>query len=189
LAHYVVCVVLIRWKMGSPVIYRMQRPGKNGLPFMLYKFRTMNNNFMPDGMMCSDGDRLTPLGKLLRRWSLDELPQLWNVLHGDMSLVGPRPLRMDYLPCFTDREFLRHSVLPGITGWAQVNGRNHTGWDQRLAYDVWYVENWSLWLDIRIMMRTAFQVLRRDNVVVDPSSVMKNLNEERASMFNQAPQS
>jgi sugar transferase EpsL len=178
-----VCIGLsIRWKMGSPIIFRQERPGRCGKTFTFYKFRTMTNEINKDGSLRVDGERLTSFGIFLRRWSLDEFPQLWNVLIGDMSLVGPRPLRIDYLPYFTEREKLRHSVLPGITGWAQINGRNQVRWDKRLELDVWYVENWTLWLDIRILSTTAVRIIRQDNVVVDPHSIMLNLNEERTHM-------
>ena len=174
--------LLIRWKMGSPVLFRQQRPGLDERPFLLYKFRTMNDARDSQGELLPDADRLTPLGALLRRSSLDELPQLWNVLRGDMSLVGPRPMRWDYLPYFTDRERRRHQVRPGITGWAQIHGRNEASWDERFANDVWYVENWSLYLDCRILMRTIWQVLCGQGVVVDAHSIMKNFDDERSSM-------
>ncbi len=180
------CVaLLIRWRMGRPVLFRQQRPGLLERPFLLYKFRTMNDARGEDGELLSDGERLTRLGRFLRRTSLDELPQLWNVLRGDMSLIGPRPMRWDYLPYFTPRERLRHTVRPGITGWAQIHGRNEASWDQRFANDVWYVENWSLRLDLHILVTTAIQVISGRGVVVDPGATMKNLDEERASM---APQ-
>ena len=131
--------------------------------------------------------RLTPLGRSIRRTSLDELPQLWNVLRGDMSLVGPRPLRWDYLPYFTPRERLRHSVRPGITGWAQIHGRNEASWDQRFSNDVWYVEHWSLGLDIRILWQTFWQVVGGRGVVVDARATMKNLDEERRAVLAGEP--
>jgi sugar transferase EpsL len=170
---------LVRWKMGAPAVFSHARPGVGGRPFVLYKFRTMTDD---QGRDLPDAARLTPFGRWLRRMSLDEFPQLWNVLRGEMSLVGPRPLRLDYLPYMTPREMLRHTVRPGITGWAQIHGRNESAWDERLANDVWYVENWSLWLDVKILFLTVFKVLRSKNVVADPQSVMKNLNEERAHM-------
>jgi lipopolysaccharide/colanic/teichoic acid biosynthesis glycosyltransferase len=175
----------VRWKMGRPVLFAHPRPGLGERTFVLYKFRTMVEQRGPLGKELPDTARLTPLGRFLRRYSLDELPQLWNVLRGDMSLVGPRPLQLDYLPYFTARERLRHTVRPGITGWAQVCGRNKAPWDERLANDVWYVENRSLWLDLKILAMTAILVLRHRNVVVDPRSIMKNLNEERAGSLSQ----
>ena len=175
----VVVWLVVRWKMGKPAIFRQQRPGRHERPFVLYKFRTMDEARDPGGELRPDGVRLTPLGKFLRRTSLDELPQLWNVLRGEMSLVGPRPMRWDYLPYFTPRERLRHTVRPGITGWAQIHGRNEASWDQRFANDVWYVEHWSLWLDCRILCRTVWQVLQGRAIVVDARSIMKNLDEER----------
>lgn len=166
--------------MGWPVIFTQVRPGKNERPFHIYKFRTMGSGALPDGTPLPDGERLNPLGRFLRATSLDELPELLNVLIGHMSLVGPRPLLMAYLPYYTARERLRHSVRPGITGWAQVTGRNETGWTDRLAKDVWYVENWSLGLDLRVLIETVRVVLRRSGVVVDPESVMLSLDQERS---------
>ena len=178
--------IIIRRKMGSPAVLQQVRPGRYELPFVLYKFRTMTDERGPDGELLPDAVRLTVLGRILRRLSLDELPQLVNVIKGDMSLVGPRPLRMDYLPYFTDRERLRQTVPPGITGWAQIHGRNEAAWNQRLAADVWYVENWSLILDFKILFATLARVLQRKNVVDDPRSIMLNLNEERAHMTRRA---
>ncbi|MEN6449985.1 MAG: sugar transferase [Thermoguttaceae bacterium] len=181
-----VCVAIaIRWRMGRPVLFRQWRPGLGERPFLLYKFRTMNDACGPDGRPLPDAARLTALGRFIRRTSLDELPQLWNVLRGEMSLVGPRPLRMDYLPYFTRLERLRHSVRPGITGWAQVHGRNEASWDDRFANDVWYVEHWSLWLDLRILWLTLRQVVHGRGIVVDACSIMKNLDEERRAMFSE----
>ncbi len=144
---------LVRVRMGAPVLFRQQRPGRGGRPFMLYKFRSML-----EGESLPDAQRLTPLGALLRRASLDELPQLLNVLRGDMSLVGPRPLLMEYLPLYSARQARRHEVLPGITGWAQVNGRNATSWPERLELDVWYVEHQSFGLDLKILWLTLARV-------------------------------
>lgn len=143
----------IRWRMGRPVLFRQQRPGLHGQSFTLYKFRTMRGGSAPDGQ------RLTPLGHWLRRFSLDELPQLFNVLKGDMSLVGPRPLLVEYLDVYTSAQARRHEVKPGLTGWAQVHGRNALPWSRRLALDVWYVDHRSLWLDVRILARTAWHIL------------------------------
>jgi lipopolysaccharide/colanic/teichoic acid biosynthesis glycosyltransferase len=173
-------VVAVR--MGRPVIFKHKRPGKDEQLFDLYKFRTMTDERGPDGELLPDGERITPLGAFMRRTSLDELPELINVLRGEMSLVGPRPLLVRYLPFFTERERARHSVLPGITGWAQVHGRNEVTWDRRLDLDVWYVEHRSFWLDLKILLMTAAMVCRREGVIVDPRSAMLNLDEERAGM-------
>lgn len=173
--------VLVRWRLGGPVLFTQERPGRDGIPFRMVKFRTMTNTTDADGALLPDRDRLTRLGGLLRRASLDELPELWNVLKGDMSIVGPRPLLMRYTPFFTMRERVRLRVRPGITGWSQVNGRNTANWDERLANDVWYVDNQSLRLDAKILMMTFVRVLRSEGVVVDPESVMRNLDDERSS--------
>jgi len=145
-----VVAVVVYVSMGPPVLFKQERAGLNGRPFMLYKFRTMLDLRDEHGNLLPDEKRLTRVGRFLRNWSLDELPEFWNVLKGDMSLVGPRPLLMEYLPFYTEREKLRHSVKPGITGWAQINGRNLLSWNERLEMDVWYVENWSILLDIKI---------------------------------------
>jgi lipopolysaccharide/colanic/teichoic acid biosynthesis glycosyltransferase len=155
-------VILIR--LGRPVIFRQQRPGYKGQPFDVYKFRTMMRASHMNGRPLSDGERMGRLGKLLRKSSLDELPQLWNVLKGDMSLIGPRPLLMDYLPLYSPKQMRRHDVRPGITGLAQVSGRNNLPWDQRFDLDVWYVDNWSLWLDFRIFVRTIRKVMKTEGV-------------------------
>jgi sugar transferase EpsL len=175
-----VLAVLVRIKHGSPVLFCQQRPGLHGSPFMMYKFRTMTDDRDLAGNVLPDANRLTPFGRLLRSTSLDELPELINVLKGDMSLVGPRPLLMKYLPFFTDEEKLRHNMRPGITGWAQVKGRNHLPWNQRLALDVWYVNNWSLWLDLKILCETFLTVINRRGVEVNPSGRMLDLDEERS---------
>jgi lipopolysaccharide/colanic/teichoic acid biosynthesis glycosyltransferase len=150
---------LIRWKMGSPVVFTQTRPGKDGKPIQFYKFRTMRNANGPDGKPLPDARRMTPLGTLIRKTSMDELPQLWNVLKGEVSLVGPRPLLMEYLPHYTAEENRRHSVPPGITGWAQINGRNAISWDERLRLDVEYVNNWSNALDFKILFLTIHRVI------------------------------
>ena len=155
---------LIKKKIGSPVLFRQQRPGLNGEPFEMIKFRTMSNAVDGDGVLLSDALRLTKVGRVLRTTSLDELPELWNVLKGDMSLVGPRPLLMQYLPLYTPEQARRHDVRPGITGWAQVNGRNAISWDDKFALDVWYVDHRSLWLDVRILWMTVRKVLVRDGI-------------------------
>lgn len=181
-----VIAIMVRWRLGSPIFFRQERPGRGGKPFVLVKFRTMKEARDSKGELLPDGERLTSFGRFLRRASLDELPELWNVLAGDMSLVGPRPLLMSYLPYFTEREQLRHTVRPGITGWAQVNGRNEISWDRRLALDVWYVENWSLGLDLQILLRTLFAVVRRDGVAVNTDEKESNLKEEREKRMGRA---
>lgn len=158
--------------MGRPVFFRQVRPGLKGEPFTMIKFRTMRDEVDVDGQPLSDGDRLTALGRFLRRTSLDELPELWNVLRGDMSLIGPRPLLMEYLPLYTSEQMRRHEVKPGVTGLAQVSGRNAISWEEKFALDVWYVDNQSLWLDIRILVKTAMKVLQRDGITGDGVETM-----------------
>ena len=150
--------------MGRPVLFRQERPGLGGRGFEFLKFRTMREASGPDGEPLPDGERLTRVGGFLRRISLDELPQLWNVLRGDLSLVGPRPLLTQYLDRYTPAQARRHEVKPGITGWAQVNGRNALSWEKKFELDVWYVDNWSLWLDVRILALTVLRVLKRDGI-------------------------
>lgn len=159
--------VLVRVKLGSPALFRQQRPGLHGRPFMMVKFRTMLDALDADGNPLPDDVRLTRFGRLLRATSLDELPELWNVLKGDMSLVGPRPLLMEYLPLYSAEQARRHEVRPGITGWAQVNGRNALSWPQKFALDVWYVDNRSLLLDIRILLLTVKKVFVREGISSD----------------------
>jgi sugar transferase EpsL len=154
----------IRWSTGRPILFRQMRPGYRGEPFKLLKFRTMNAARDARGGLLLDAARLTPIGRLLRRLSLDELPQLWNVLRGDMSLVGPRPLLTQYVDRYTTEQARRHDTKPGITGWAQVHGRNGLTWPEKISLDLWYVDNWSLWLDIRILVRTPWQVLKREGI-------------------------
>lgn len=155
---------LIRRKLGSPVLFRQVRPGLHGKPFTMVKFRTMTDERVPDGALLPDAQRMTPFGRFLRSSSLDELPELWNVLRGDMSLVGPRPLLMEYLPLYSPVQARRHEVRPGITGWAQVNGRNAISWVDKFALDVWYVDHRSLWLDVRILWLTVRKVLVREGI-------------------------
>jgi lipopolysaccharide/colanic/teichoic acid biosynthesis glycosyltransferase len=155
---------LVRRKLGSPVLFSQVRPGLHGKPFTMVKFRTMTDERGPDGVLLPDAQRLTRFGRFLRASSLDELPELWNVLRGDMSLVGPRPLLMEYLPLYTPEQARRHVVRPGITGWAQVNGRNEISWAEKFALDVWYVDHRSFWLDLRILWRTVRKVLVRDGI-------------------------
>lgn len=159
-----VLAVLVRARLGSPVFFRQVRTGLHGKPFEMIKFRTMTDARGPDGELLPDADRLTPFGQWLRSTSLDELPELWNVLRGDMSLVGPRPLLMEYLPLYSPEQARRHEVRPGITGWAQVNGRNALSWEDKFRLDVWYVDNHNLWLDIKILWLTAKKVLLREGI-------------------------
>lgn len=166
--------------LGPPVLFRQARPGQNGHPFTMFKFRTMSDERGADGELLPDSCRMTPLGRFLRRTSLDEVPTLLNVLMGDMSLVGPRPLLIRYTPYFSDVERRRLEVRPGVTGWAQINGRNTASWDRRLAMDVWYVDNRSILLDLRILMLTCLRVVGRSGVVVDPSTAMDDLDVERS---------
>jgi lipopolysaccharide/colanic/teichoic acid biosynthesis glycosyltransferase len=154
----------IRARMGSPVLFRQARPGLRGQPFEVVKFRTMRHAMGSDGKPLPDSERLTALGRILRASSLDELPQLWNVLRGDLSLVGPRPLLMQYLPRYSPEQARRHDVLPGITGWAQVNGRNAISWEEKFALDVWYVDHWSLALDLKILALTLLKVVNRSGI-------------------------
>lgn len=156
--------LLVRWKMGSPVLFRQQRPGLHGRPFYIYKFRTMNDACDDQGELLPDAERLTLLGNFLRRYSLDELPQLFNVVKGDLSLVGPRPLLMEYLPLYSPEQARRHDGKPGITGWAQVNGRNAVTWEEKFKYDVWYVDHRSFWLDMKILWLTLLKVLRSEGI-------------------------
>jgi len=155
---------MVRRKLGSPVFFTQVRPGLHGEPFEMVKFRTMTDERGPDGELLPDAVRLTPFGRWLRATSLDELPELWNVLKGDMSLVGPRPLLMEYLPLYSPEQARRHAVRPGVTGWAQVNGRNAISWEEKFTLDVWYVDNHSLWLDIKILWLTVKKVLARDGI-------------------------
>ena len=164
--------VAIRATLGAPVLYRAQRPGLGGRPFVLLKLRTMREPRPGEPRLASDGARLTRLGRLLRATSVDELPSLWNVLRGDMSLVGPRPLLMQYLERYTPEQARRHEVKPGLTGWAQIHGRNAIGWTERLALDVWYVDHRSLRLDLQILARTVLKVLRREGIHADGQATM-----------------
>ena len=154
----------VKKDLGSPVLFKQTRPGLNGKPFEMIKFRTMKDGTDKDGNLLPDRERLTPFGQKLRSTSLDELPELWNVLKGDMSLVGPRPLLMEYLPLYNSEQARRHNVRPGVTGYAQVNGRNAISWEQKFALDTWYVDNQSLWLDIKILAKTVKQVLIKDGI-------------------------
>lgn len=164
LPFFLLGALLVWYDMGRPVFFRQQRPGYRGKPFVLYKFRTMREAHDATGRLLPDAERLTRWGTLLRRSSIDELPQLINVLKGDMSIVGPRPLLMEYLPLYSAEQMRRHEVRPGITGWAQVNGRNALSWEERFRLDVWYVDHRSLWLDMKILLLTAKKVLDREGI-------------------------
>jgi len=164
--------VLVGFTLGRPVLFRQLRAGLHGKPFLLIKFRTMRDTRLTDGSLAPDHMRLTPLGRFLRSSSLDELPELWNVLRGEMSLVGPRPLRIEYLPLYTEKQSRRHDVLPGITGWAQVHGRNAVSWEERFQRDLWYVENGSLAVDLRILFLTLWRVIRREGISQEGHATM-----------------
>ena len=156
--------VMIWWKIGRPILFTQTRPGLHSAPFKMVKFRTMLNSRDKSGEILADAERLTSLGRFLRAASLDELPELWNVLKGEMSLVGPRPLLMEYLPRYSAEQARRHNVKPGITGWAQVNGRNALSWDEKFALDIWYVDHHSFWLDMKILFRTLAKVFAREGI-------------------------
>ncbi len=168
----VMITLLIRWKIGSPVLFFQQRPGLYSQSFQMYKFRTMTEGKDENGNPLPDAERMTSFGRFLRRTSLDELPEFFNVLKGDMSLVGPRPLLMEYLDRYTPEQARRHVVRPGITGWAQVNGRNAISWEQRFKLDVWYIDHWSLWLDCKILLLTVWKTLRREDISEKGSATM-----------------
>lgn len=168
----VIIAAIVRFNLGRPICFRQIRPGKDGKAFEMIKFRTMTDERGPDGELLPDNERLTTFGQFLRSTSLDELPELWNVLKGDMSLVGPRPLLMEYLPLYSERQARRHDVRPGVTGWAQINGRNALSWEEKFELDVWYVENRTLWLDIKILFLTVWQVIKRDGISQDGEATM-----------------
>jgi lipopolysaccharide/colanic/teichoic acid biosynthesis glycosyltransferase len=171
--------LLVRYKLGVPILFCQIRPGFEGKSFSMLKFRTMTDQTDARGELLSDVERLTSFGRWLRTSSLDELPELWNVLKGDMSLVGPRPLLMEYLPLYTPEQARRHEVRPGITGWAQVNGRNSISWDEKFALDVWYVDNRTLWLDIKILWLTVKKVLVRDGISASGEATMPKFRGSR----------
>lgn len=164
--------VLVKRQLGSPVLFRQTRPGLDGKPFDMIKFRTMRNAYDTDGEPLPDSERITSFGRFLRSSSLDELPELWNVLKGEMSLVGPRPLLMEYLPLYSAEQYRRHEVRPGVTGWAQVNGRNAISWDDKFKLDVWYVDNRSFWLDLKVLILTVKKVLVRDGISSEGEATM-----------------
>lgn len=165
--------LLIRQNLGSPVLFRQTRPGLNGKAFEMVKFRTMKDAFDVNGNPLPDSERITPFGNKLRNTSLDELPELWNVLKGDMSLVGPRPLLMQYLPLYSKEQARRHDVRPGVTGWAQINGRNAISWEDKFKLDVWYVENHNFLLDLKILMKTISKVIKRTDITSETSVTME----------------
>ena len=170
----------VRRKLGSPVLFIQVRPGLHGKPFLMFKFRTMTDASDANGDLLPDAVRLSPFGRFLRATSLDELPELWNVLKGDMSLVGPRPLLMEYLPLYTSEQARRHEVRPGITGWAQVNGRNAISWEDKFVLDVWYVDHRSLWLDLRILWLTVRKVLVRDGISAAGEATMPRFEGDKS---------
>ena len=169
---FLLTVLMVKIKLGSPLFFKQARPGLNGEIFNMVKFRTMANECDKNGNLLSDEIRLTKFGQFLRSTSLDELPGLWSVLKGDMSLVGPRPLLVEYLPLYSERQFRRHEVKPGITGWAQVNGRNTISWGEKFELDVWYVDNQSIWLDIKILWLTVKKVIDRDGITAQGDVTM-----------------
>lgn len=169
---YLIVAHKVKKNLGSPVLFRQVRPGLNGQPFEMIKFRTMKDALDADGNPLPDSDRLTPFGKMLRATSLDEMPELWNVIKGDMSIVGPRPLLMEYLPLYNEQQAKRHNVRPGITGYAQVNGRNAISWEKKFEFDTWYVENQSLWLDFKIMLKTVKKVIAKDDISAEGEATM-----------------
>ena len=170
---YMIVSLLILIKIGSPILFRQQRPGKDEKIFGIYKFRTMTNEKDADGNLLPDEQRLVGIGKFIRSTSLDELPQLFNVLRGEMSFVGPRPLLIEYLDLYNEKQKRRHNVKPGITGWAQVNGRNAISWEQKFEYDVWYVDNQSFWLDMKILWMTFLKVVQRSDISSNTSATME----------------
>lgn len=169
----IVTWIFVSFKLGSPAIFTQPRPGLNGKVFYVYKFRTMTDELDANGELLPDAQRLTSFGQFIRKLSLDELPQLWNVLKGDMSFVGPRPLLVEYLPLYNKRQARRHEVRPGITGWAQVNGRNAISWEQKFEYDVWYVDNQSFWLDIKILLLTIKKVFISEGISQEGQATME----------------
>ncbi len=176
---YIVVAILVKKKLGSPVLFKQKRPGLNEKIFIMYKFRTMIDKKDEKGDLLPDKDRLTKFGKFLRSTSLDEIPELWNVLKGEMSLVGPRPLLVQYLSKYTKEEKRRHEVKPGITGWAQINGRNNTTWSDRFKNDVYYVENFSFLLDMKIIIQTFLKVIKRRDINQNEDVTMRNFLDEK----------
>ena len=169
---YALVAYKVKKNLGSPVLFRQVRPGLHGKPFEMIKFRTMKDAVDEQGNPLPDSERLTPFGQMLRSTSLDEMPELWNVIKGDMSIVGPRPLLMEYLPLYSPEQAKRHDVRPGMTGHAQVNGRNAIGWEEKFKLDTWYVENQSIWLDFKIMFKTVHKVLAKDDISAEGEATM-----------------
>ena len=169
---FLILIYLIRKNLGEPVFFTQERPGKDGKPFKMIKFRSMRNAVDKDGNPLPDSERLTPFGKKLRATSLDELPELWNVLKGEMSLVGPRPLLMSYLPLYNEFQNRRHEMKPGVTGWAQVNGRNALSWDEKFAHDIWYIDHYSFWLDMKILFLTVKKVFIKEGISAEGEATM-----------------
>ena len=167
-----IIALFVKFKLGGSIFFKQQRPGRNGVPFTIYKFRTMTDTRYSDGTLRPDAERLTKFGSLLRSTSLDELPELFNILKGDMSLVGPRPLLMQYLTRYTLEQARRHDVRPGITGWAQINGRNAITWEKRFEFDLWYIDHCTLWLDIKIILLTVYKVIKREGISEEGMSTM-----------------
>jgi sugar transferase EpsL len=179
---FIIIALMVKVKLGSPVLFRQQRPGLLGKPFYLYKLRSMTNEKDHKGQLLPDNERLTPFGQFLRNYSLDEFPQLINVIKGDISLVGPRPLLMDYLPLYTKRQSIRHDVKPGITGWAQVNGRNAISWEEKFELDVWYVTNRSFFLDMKILYLTVFRVAASEGINQPGNATMESFKGSRSTV-------
>ena len=169
---FLILIYLIRKNLGEPVFFTQERPGKDGKPFKMIKFRSMRDAVDKDGNPLPDSERLTPFGKKLRATSLDELPELWNVLKGDVSLVGPRPLLMSYLPLYNEFQNRRHEMKPGVTGWAQVNGRNALSWDEKFAHDIWYIDHYSFWLDMKILFLTVKKVFIKEGISAEGEATM-----------------
>ena len=168
-----IIAILVRFFHGTPFLFKQERPGCKGKPFFIYKFRTMTNRTAPDGNLLPDAERMTRFGRFLRATSVDELPELFNILRGEMSLVGPRPLLMQYLPLYNGEQMRRHDALPGITGWAQINGRNNISWDEKFKLDLWYVDHWFFWLDIKILWLTFAKVFKREGVSMEGEATTK----------------
>ena len=171
--------LLVRAKLGNPIFFRQQRPGLRGRPFNILKFRTMTDDRDAQGNLLPDAQRLTPFGRWLRSTSLDELPELINIARGDMSIVGPRPLLMRYLPLYTPEQSRRHLVKPGLTGWAQINGRNAISWEEKFRLDTWYVDHWSLWLDLKIILLTVIKVVRREGISEQNQATMSEFKSQK----------
>lgn len=171
--------ILVRMFIGAPILFTQQRPGCKGAPFLIYKFRTMTNRLDSSGSLLPDAERLTRLGHFLRAFSLDELPELFNILRGEMSFVGPRPLLMQYLPLYSAEQARRHDVVPGLTGWAQVHGRNTLTWPDKFKYDIWYVDHWSFWLDIKIILMTVLKVFNREGISQEGQATTEYFKGER----------